>query len=80
MLEYKGYMGEITCDDEAEVLYARVINSDPYSVAEAEAADVEEVKREFRKSIDLYLNSCDEDGVEPVPPTEVPVDRQATAG
>ena len=71
MLEYKGYVGQIAYDDIAEVLYARVINSGPYSVAEAEATDVEGVKREFRKSIDLYLASCAEDGVEPLPPTEV---------
>ena len=80
MLEHKGYVGVIAYDDVAEVLYARVINSGPYSVAEADAADVEGVKREFGKSIDLYLASCAEDGVEPVPPTEIPVGRQATAG
>ena len=79
MLEHKGYVGVIAYDDVAEVLYARVINSGPYSVADAEAADVEGVKREFRKSVDLYLASCAEDGVEPVPPTEIPVERQATA-
>ena len=41
MLEYKGYVGKIAYDDVAEVLYATVINSGPYSVAEAEATDVE---------------------------------------
>ena len=80
MLEYKGYVGVIAYDDVAEVLYTRVINSGPYSVADAEATDVESVKREFRKSIDLYLDSCAEDGVEPVPPTEAQVESQATAG
>ena len=75
MLEYKGYVGKIAYDDVAEVLYATVINSGPYSIAEPES-----VKREFRKSIDLYLASCAEDGVAPVPPTEVPVESQATAG
>ena len=80
MLEYKGYVGVIAYDDVAAVLYARVINSGPYSVADAEATDVESVKREFRKSIDLYLDSCAEDGVEPVPPTEAQVESQATAG
>ena len=54
--------------------------SGPYSVAEAEATDVEGVKREFRKSIDVYLASCAEDGVEPLPPTAVLVKSQATAG
>ena len=49
MLEYKGYVGRVACDEVAEVLYASVINSGPYSVAEAEATDVEGIKREFRK-------------------------------
>ena len=80
MLEYKGYVGIIAYDDIAEVLYARVINSGPYSVADAEATDVEGVKREFRKSIDVYLASCAEDGVAPAAPTEVPVEFRATAG
>ena len=80
LLEYKGYVGKIAYDDVAEVLYATVINSGPYSIAEAEATDVEGVKTEFRKSIDLYLASCAEDGVDSVPPTEVPVESQATAG
>ena len=80
MLEHKGYVGTIAYDDVAEVLYAKVINSGPYSVAEAEATNVESIKREFRKSIDLYLDSCAEDGVEPVPPTEATVESQATAG
>ena len=79
-MEYKGYVGTVAYDDVAEVLYARVTNSGPYSVAEAEATDVEGIKREFRKSIDLYLASCAEDGVEPAPPTGVPVEPQATAG
>ena len=82
MLEYKEYVGEVAYDDVAEVLYATVINSGPYSIAEAEAeaTDVEGVKREFCKSIDLYLASCAEDSVEPVAPTEVPAESQATAG
>ena len=80
MLKYKGYVGKIAYDDVAEVLYATVINSGPYSIAEAESTDVEGVKMEFRKSIDPYLASCAEDGVDPVPPTEVPVESQATTG
>ena len=80
MLEHMGYVGKIAYDDVAEVLYAKVINSGSCSIAEAEATDVESVKREFRKSVDLYLDSCAEDGVEPVPPTEAPVESQMTAG
>ena len=30
MLEYRGYIGEVVYDDEAEVLHSRVVNSGPY--------------------------------------------------
>ena len=79
MLEYKGYVGKIAYDDVLEVLYARVVNSGPYSIAEAEAeaeaTDLEGVKREFRKSIDLYLASCAEDGVANRGTCQVPSER-----
>ncbi len=78
MLEYKGYVGEVVYDevvydDEAEVLHARVINSGPYPIANAEASDMQSVEREFRLSIDIYLDGCAELGIEPVAPTAVPV-------
>ena len=73
MLEYKGYIGEVVYDDVADVLHVRVINSGPYPVANAESTDVEGIKREFRISIDVYLNGCAEMGIEPVMPTSVPV-------
>ena len=77
MLEYKGYVGEVVYDDEAEVLHARVINSGSYPIANAEATDVEGLKREFRCSIDVYLEGCRELGVAPVPPAPVPAETQA---
>ena len=73
MLEYKGYIGEVVYDDEAEVLHARVINNGPYSIANAEATDVEGIKREFRVSIDVYLARCVELGIEPIKPAAIPV-------
>lgn len=72
MLEYKGYIGEVAYDDVAEVLHVRVINSGPYPIANAESADVVDIKREFRISIDVYLDGCAEMGIEPVTPTSVP--------
>ena len=66
MLEYKGYLGEVVYDD--GVLHGRVINSGAYPIANCEATDVEGLQREFRESIDEYLASCKEDGVEPVKP------------
>ena len=71
MLEYKGYIGEVVYDDEAEVLHARVVNSGPYPIANAEATDVESIKREFRISIDVYLEVCAELGIDPVAPSAV---------
>ncbi len=77
MLEYKGYVGEVVYDDEAELLHVRVVNSGPYPVADAEATAVEGLKREFRCSINVYLDGCRELGIAPVAPTPVLVETQA---
>ena len=77
MLEHKGYVGEVVYDDQAEVLHARVINSGPYPVANAESTDVEGLKREFRRSIDVYLEGCREIGIDPVAPVAVPLEIRA---
>ena len=68
MIEYKGYIADIEYDDSVNMLYGRVANSGPYSIANCLASDVEGLKREFAFSIDIYLASCAEDGVEPLPP------------
>ena len=68
MIEYKGYIADIEYDDSVNMLYGRVANSGPYSIADCLASDIEGLKREFAISIDIYLASCMEDGVEPVPP------------
>ena len=60
-------------DDEAGFLHARVINIGPYPVANAEASDVEDVEREFRIEIGIYLEGRSELGIEPVKPTVVTV-------
>ena len=76
MLEYKGYVGEVVYDDQAEVLHVRVINSGLYPIANAEATDVEGLKREFRRSIDIfiYIEGCEELGIEPVAPIPIPLE------
>ena len=68
MLEYKGYIGEVSLDDEAGVLHARVINSGIYPIANAEAADAARLEREFRCSIDVYLAGCKELQIDPIAP------------
>ncbi len=68
MLEYKGYIGEVSYDDEADVLHARVINSGSYPIANAEAADAASLEQEFRCSIDMYLEGCKELQIDPIAP------------
>lgn len=68
MMEYKGYIAKVEYDDSVGLLHASVTNSGAYPIANCEAGDVETLKTELRISIDEYLASCEEDGVEPRKP------------
>ena len=72
MIEYKGYVAMIEFDDSVGRIHGRVINSGSYSIASFEAIDTEEIQKEFRGSIDEYIASCEEDGLEPVKPLWIP--------
>ena len=65
MMEYKGYVASVEPGDSADVLHGRIANSGPYPIATFEAADIRELRREFERSVDEYLEWCEEDGVEP---------------
>lgn len=68
MMTYKGYMAMVEFDDSVGRLHGRVVNSGPYPIATFEATNVDELQAEFQRSIDEYLLSCQEDGVEPQRP------------
>ena len=68
MMEYKGYVATVEYDDSVGLLHGEVINAARYPIVTFEAPSVEELKREFRISIDDYLSWCEEDGVEPQRP------------
>ena len=68
MIEYKGYVASVEYDDSVGRLHGRVVNSGPYPIATFEATDAEGIRKEFRLSIDEYLASCEEHGVEPKKP------------
>ncbi len=68
MMEYKGYAAEVELDESVGRLHGRVVNSGPYPIATFEATDVEGIRSEFHRSIDEYLESCQEDAVEPQKP------------
>ncbi len=72
MIEYKGYVAVIKFDDSVERFHGRVINSGSYPVASFEATDDEGIQKEFHRSIDEYIASCREDGLEPVKPFRIP--------
>lgn len=67
-MEYKGYLASVEYDDSAGVLHGRVVNSGPYPIATFEATDTHDLRREFERSVDEYLDWCREDGVEPQRP------------
>lgn len=68
MMEYKGYIATVEYDDSVGLLHGEVVNAGSYPIVTFEAADVAGLRREFQTSIEEYLASCAEDGVEPRKP------------
>ena len=68
MMEYKGYVATFEFDDSVGLLHGRVVNSGDYPIATFEATDVAGLRAEFRVSVDEYLSTCKEAGIEPRPP------------
>ncbi|MCH8204632.1 MAG: type II toxin-antitoxin system HicB family antitoxin [Candidatus Hydrogenedentes bacterium] len=66
MLKYKGYVGTVDVDTEHNILHGSVINARDVITYESETA--EGLHEEFVTSIEVYLESCKEDGVEPNKP------------
>ncbi len=56
MMEYKGYIGHVEFDDEADILHGEVINI--RDVVTFQATSVKEVHKAFRESVDDYLAFC----------------------
>ena len=63
MLTFKGYTGHLDIDDEAGILFGRVL--DIQDVITFKGHTVEEAKQAFEDSIDDYLEFCQELGQEP---------------
>ncbi|OUD14221.1 type II toxin-antitoxin system HicB family antitoxin [Thioflexithrix psekupsensis] len=66
MLEYKGYIGKVEFDDDAEILHGMVVNT--RAVITFQAESVAEIKKAFKDSVDDYLDFCQELGNEPEKP------------
>lgn len=65
-MESRGYTAKITFDDHAEIFHGRVQHL--RDVITFESDSVEGLKREFRISIDDYLEFCEELGESPERP------------
>ena len=66
MMNYKGYVGSVEYDDENRVFTGTVINT--RTVITFHGSSVDELEREFRASVEDYLQWCREDGIEPEKP------------
>ncbi|MFB1491011.1 MULTISPECIES: toxin-antitoxin system HicB family antitoxin [unclassified Thiocapsa] len=62
MMEYKGYIGRVALDDAAGLFHGEVINA--RDVVTFHGTSAEDIMREFRASIDVYLDFCAEQGKE----------------
>lgn len=65
-MEYKGYIGIVQFDEEAEIFHGEVMNLK--DVITFQSDSVEGLKREFRESVDDYLEFCSERNEEPEKP------------
>lgn len=65
-MEYKGYIGRVQFDEEAEIFHGEVLNL--RDVITFQADSVEGLKKEFHESIEDYLEFCKSRGEEPEKP------------
>jgi predicted HicB family RNase H-like nuclease len=66
MMEYKGYIGIVECDDKAKIFHGDVVNT--RDVITFQGTSVEEIEKAFRDSVDDYLEWCKQDGITPQKP------------
>ncbi|MFO0912069.1 MAG: type II toxin-antitoxin system HicB family antitoxin [Pirellulales bacterium] len=66
MMEYKGYLGKVDFDDDAEIFYGEVVNT--RDVVTFQGESVTELTQAFRDSIDDYLAFCNQRGETPDKP------------
>jgi predicted HicB family RNase H-like nuclease len=69
MMSYKGYVGRVTYDDDAGILYGEVTNTD--AIITFIGTSVDEIRKAFRNSVEFYLEFCAEQGDAPEQPRPV---------
>jgi len=66
MMEYKGNIGVVEYDHEAEIFHGDIINTK--DVITFQGTSVEEIEKAFEDSIDDYLDWCKSEGTQPEKP------------
>ena len=66
-LKYKGYLGSVEFDDEKNILCGRVQGLRD-ELLRYQGESVKELNKNFQKSIDMYLDRCDKENVDPKRP------------
>jgi len=66
MIEYKGYIGHVEFDDQAEIFHGEVVNT--RDVITFQGKTVDEIKQAFRDSVEDYLAYCAKLGQSPEKP------------
>lgn len=66
MMEYKGYVGQVEFDDDANIFHGEVINL--RDVVTFQGSSVGELRKAFEESVDDYLEFCAERGESPEKP------------
>lgn len=63
MMQYKGYIGNVSFDDNANIFHGHVIGLK--DVITFQGTSVSELKQAFKESVDDYLSWCKERGEKP---------------
>ena len=66
IVEYKGYLGKVEFDDEAELFHGQVMHL--RDVVTFQAKTAKELKKAMRESVQTYMQFCKERGAEPQKP------------
>lgn len=66
MLKYKGYAGKVSLDEESLIFHGEIVGL--RDVITFQGTTAKELKEEFEKSIDDYLDWCNELGQKPEKP------------
>ena len=66
MMEYKGYIGKVEFDDEANLFHGEIINLRDMITFQGES--VEGLRKAFQESLDDYLEFCEERNESPEKP------------